>query len=61
MQLNDYHAIMRAIDWERGQPYVYRMEDLEPLLQSDYLFARKFDLKVDGEIVNALFQRLIRA
>lgn len=61
MQLNDYHAIMRAIDWKRGQPYVYRMEDFEALLQSDYLFARKFDLNVDSEVVDALFNRLKEA
>ncbi len=33
---------IRAIDWNRGDPYVWRMEDLPSLLESEDLFARKF-------------------
>ena len=33
---------MRAIDWERGNPYVWQSDDVETLLTSPYLFARKF-------------------
>lgn len=39
-QLN---AGLRAIDWERGNPYVWKMEDLQYLLETEHLFARKFD------------------
>lgn len=39
-QLN---AGLRAIDWERGNPYVWKMEDLHYLLETDHLFARKFE------------------
>ena len=31
------------IDWERGNPYVWKMEDLQYLLETEHLFARKFD------------------
>jgi glycosyltransferase len=38
---------MRYIDWGRGQPYTWGSEpgDLDMLLNSPYLFARKFDEK----------------
>lgn len=33
---------MRAIDWQRGSPYIWHAEDVDYLLHSPYLFARKF-------------------
>lgn len=33
---------MREIDWERGDPYVWRLEDADRLAASDCFFARKF-------------------
>lgn len=48
---NDLAAIMRLIDWTRGDPYVFRKGDFDELVQSPYLFARKFDAAVDPEIV----------
>lgn len=42
----------RAIDWKRGNPYVWRMEDLPGLLDSRMLFARKFSTEVDREIID---------
>ncbi len=50
-ETSDQHAVMRLIDWERGHPYVFRREDFDMLIQSDYLFARKFDMTVDAEII----------
>lgn len=47
-------AIMRLIDWHRGTPYTYRMDDFHLLEQSHMLFARKFDEKIDSEIIAAL-------
>ena len=41
---------IRAIDWTRGDPYVWKKEDLSLLLESDDLFARKFSSD-DMEIV----------
>lgn len=52
---NDYDACMRYIDWERGAPYVFRMEDLDALMASECLFARKFDEKIDQEIIEAIY------
>lgn len=55
---NDYRSCLRFIDWKRGKPYVFRLEDLSELLDSPFLFARKFDLNIDSAIVDALFDEL---
>ncbi len=39
---NTQRGAMRLIDWERGNPYVWQDNDLNELLASEYLFARKF-------------------
>lgn len=49
---NDMHAIMRLIDWSRGEPYVFLSADRQELLESDMLFARKFDCNVDAGIID---------
>lgn len=49
-------SIMRLIDWRRGNPYCYRIDDFEKLCDSDMLFARKFQANVDLQICYALAQ-----
>lgn len=44
----------RFIDWKRGNPYIFRIEDLKLLQQSNCLFARKFDEEVDKKIIEDL-------
>ena len=47
----------RYIDWARGSnnnPYVFRVSDYEELKASAAVFARKFDLNIDKEIVEKL-------
>lgn len=39
---NPTNGAMRLIDWERGKPYVWQENDIDELLRSDALFARKF-------------------
>lgn len=56
---NDCSATMRKIDWNRGGPYVWRKNDFEELMNSDCLFARKFDEKVDNEIINYIYNALL--
>lgn len=36
---------LRKIDWTRGNPYVWQMEDYNNLVRSEELFARKFSSK----------------
>ncbi|WP_455637988.1 beta-1,6-N-acetylglucosaminyltransferase [Parabacteroides sp.] len=39
---DEFLGCMRFIDWERGEPYVWKNEDFEELKSSEKLFARKF-------------------
>lgn len=48
---NNQHAIMRLIDWKRGNPYIFRKSDFGEIMSSDLLFARKFDMEIDDEII----------
>ena len=54
----DYGAIKREIDWKRGDPYVYRLEDLKQLISSNNFFARKFSWNIDSDIVKALEEKI---
>lgn len=51
---NSLDAIQRIIDWTRGAPYTFRITDLDELKSSPYLFARKFDARIDSDIVRAI-------
>lgn len=51
---DDYRSIMRLIDWNRGGPYVWRINDYQELIESGMLMARKFDEKKDVEIVKKI-------
>lgn len=53
---DDHYACARLIDWKRGNPYVFRKEDYELIKASPCMFARKFDMNVDSEIVKLLTQ-----
>lgn len=48
---DDYTSLERAIDWNRGNPYVWRSSDYDELMSSTYLFARKFDSNIDKDII----------
>lgn len=56
--LDDYKACLRYIDWNRGNPYVFRKEDYDELIKSPCMFARKFDEDIDKEIIDILYQTL---
>ena len=45
---------MRYVDWKRGNPYIFKSQDYDELINSDYIFARKFDSKVDFQIINKI-------
>lgn len=40
---DEYEGCQRLVDWKRGNPYVWKLEDLETILNSKMLFARKFN------------------
>lgn len=49
---------LRLTDWQRGKPYVFRNEDYDMIVHSQYKFARKFDEKVDNVVIDRLFRRI---
>lgn len=51
---NNHYACLRKIDWKRGTPYVFQMDDFEELIQAPHMFARKFDENRDNEIIMKL-------
>lgn len=56
--LNIADNYMREIDWKRGTPYVWDISDYDSLMQSEFLFARKFDYVNKPEIVDKIFDQL---
>lgn len=50
-----YNKCLREIDWQRGAPYIYKLEDYELLKSSNNLFARKFDATIDRKIIDKIF------
>lgn len=58
LKLDDsYLSIMRMIDWKRGRPYVWTINEFEELMNSPYLFARKFDEK-NMDVVDKIYIKL---
>lgn len=55
---NDHFACARLIDWERGNPYVWRSADFDLLKASPCMFARKFDLNMDRKIIDKVLREL---
>lgn len=53
---NGFESKVRYIDWNCDSPYTWRKEDYSTLIQSDYMFARRFDETVDNEIVENIFK-----
>lgn len=49
---------LREIDWERGNPYIYRKDDYDMLVNSKKLFARKFSSEVDKSVIDQVFSNI---
>lgn len=54
----DMHGNMRFIDWSRGNPHLFVSADYDELMASDLLFARKFDDRVDPEIIERIIDTI---
>lgn len=55
---DNYEACVRHIDWNRGEPYIFRLEDFEELIESRQIFARKFSMSIDQDIIGKLYNYL---
>ena len=49
---------MRKIDWERGKPYTWTAADYDELIQSSALWARKFDVNREPEIIRRICEAI---
>ena len=54
---DDYMSIKRFIDWNRGQPYTFKLEDFDLIMNSGCFFARKFSSKVDKNIIDKIYEK----
>ena len=55
---DNYDSCKRLIDWKRGKPYIWKMEDLKEIEESNFFFARKFDINTDRKIIDYLNKKL---
>ena len=52
---NDEHQnIKRMIDWHRGEPYIFKKEDYQLLINSNAFFCRKFSSSIDQIIIDKI-------
>lgn len=57
---DNYKACAREIDWKRGNPYTYTIEDYKKLITSEGMFARKVDENKDKEIIELIHKKLMK-
>lgn len=60
----EHQSATRLIDWTRGEsirhPWTFRADDFEMLRGSKALWARKFDSKVDAQIIRMVIEKLAK-
>ena len=49
----------RMIDWKRGRPYTFRLDDFDALMNSPCFWARKFNEDIDPNIVSKIFDQFV--
>ena len=52
-------ANQRYIDWKRGFPYTFRIEDYDEIISSGLPFVRKVDMRKDNGLVLKLFHDIV--
>ncbi len=54
------NKILRYFNWSKGPEYprTLRKDDLEDILRSDAMFARKFDDTVDADVIADIYSRV---
>lgn len=53
-----YNNALRYIDWEHGNPYVFKSSDFNNLIKSKALFARKFNVE-NIDVVKKITQHIL--
>lgn len=60
-EFNDEHKnIYRLIDWNRGEPYIFKESDFKEIVNSQCFFARKFSSEIDANIINKIYNKWSR-
>lgn len=54
---DDYQGVKRLIDWKRGNPYSFMLEDYEEIMNSDYFFVRKIE---NCELADKIYKKIIQ-
>ena len=49
-----FYGNLRLLDFHRGNPYVYRSDDIDEIKKSEYLFVRKVDERVDNGLLELI-------
>lgn len=55
---DEYNGCMREIDWNRGNPYIWKLNDFNNLMESKKMFARKFSSSIDKEIIAKISEKV---
>lgn len=53
------NANQRYIDWERGFPYTFTIEDYDEIVNSGFPFVRKVNMHTDNGLVEKLYHRIL--
>jgi len=57
----DFKPSTRKIDWDRGNPYIWRINDYNELINTKCLFARKFSSDTDKQIIDKIANCIIES
>ena len=55
---DEYNSCMRLIDWKRGGPYIWTVQDLQEIMKSEKLFLRKLSWDKSKDLVEFLEKTL---
>ena len=61
-EINIIDDQQRYVDWSAGglNPKTLLLEDFDKIIKSDKLFARKFDVAVDAQVIEAMYERITK-
>jgi uncharacterized protein (DUF433 family) len=48
----------RLIDWDRGRPYTWTIDEYDEIMSSNAIFSRKFSMKKDSEVIDKIISQI---
>lgn len=58
---NNFEACMRLIDWKRGNPYIFKVQDYEEIMSSKMLFVRKVDENKEKKLIEKISNTILES